>query len=429
MEDSNENKNKLEEVAREVKSNIVELLKKGHSFKLPQENYEEAQTSFDLIKISELSNSILAFVGFSCAAIISDIEYTINLDHSISRDLLFLICSVSTLILILSIIWRTYCTLQWERARALYSEFDTIKSSNKFRVLCLEILLNLIHPLWFLEDLEFSTHNTVYNTEINYPYNDILTVCTLFRVYHLVRLYSVFSKYRSERAYRVCSINGKFSGTSWAVKCLMNDNPLSVVFVMMIVGVLIGGYCLRIFERPLRNYSGLDFSDYGNAVWCVILTMTTVGYGDFFPSSLPGRIIGLIACVWGVLMVSIMVYSVTNMLKLSTYEERALSLHRKLEFREELKIKAAVMLVNSYKYKRYSRKFPEDKINISIYLGRFQRALKEFQRFRLKKKILYNLNSIEDNIDRKIDYIDTLARRYNLNLKRVKSSMEELLMN
>ena len=427
MED--QNKNKLEEVDRDVKTKIVELMKKGQSFKLPQENYEEVQTSFDLIKISELSNSILAFVGFACAAIISDIEYTITLDHSISRDLLFFICTISTMILILSIIWRTHCTLQWERSRALFSEFDTIKSSNKLKILFLEILLNIIHPLWPLEDLEFSTFNTVYSTEINYAYNDILTVCTICRIYHLVRLYSVFSKYRSERAYRICSINGKFSGTSWAVKCLMNDNPLRVVVVMMVVGVLVGGYCLRIFERPLRNYSDLDFSDYGNAVWCVILTMTTVGYGDYFPTSLPGRIIGLIVCVWGVLMVSIMVYSVTNMLELTTYEERALSLHMKLEFREELKIKAGSMLVNSYRYKHYSRKFPEDKIKISIYLGRFQRALKEFQRFRLKKKILYNLNSNEDNIDRKIDYIDTLARRYNVNYKRLKSNMEELLIN
>lgn len=421
------NKVKLEEVDKSVQSKILKLFKKGQTLKLPQTDVVETQNSLDMIKLSELSNSILASFGFTCAVILSEIEYSDMINDPSSRNILFLFCTVSTLILILSIIWRTQNSLQWERGQALYSEFDTIISSNKLKFLCFEILINLPHPLYPLKDLEFTTYNTVYNKDVNYAYNDILTILAMCRIYHLVRLCSVFSKYRTERAYRICIINGRYSGTSWTIKCLMNDNPFRVVFVMMAAGVLVGSFCFRVFERPLKDYSNLDFSYYGNAMWCTILTMTTVGYGDYYPTSLPGRIVGLMVCVWGVAMISIMVYSFTNSLELSNFEERALSLHRKLEFKDQLKIAAANILVHAYRYKTIASKFPDDKISLSIYLGRFHRALKEFQRSRLKKKILYNLNSTEDNIERKIDYLDSLVRQYSTNYNKLKRNLEDLI--
>ena len=223
----------------------------------------------------------MALTGFACAAIASDIEYTKALDSFIARDILLITCSISTVVLIMSIVWRTRCALKWERARALYSKFDTISSSGRSKSLCIEIVLNVVHPLWFLQDLEFESHNYVYDIDIKYAYNDMLMIFMIARVYHFVNLYSIFSKYRTDRAYRICCINGRFAGTSWAVKCIMNDNPFSVVCVMLLFGMLIGGFCLRIFERPLYSHTQLDFSYYGNAIWCVILTMTTVVLGLF----------------------------------------------------------------------------------------------------------------------------------------------------
>ena len=46
-------------------------------------------------------------------------------------------------------------------------------------------------------------------------------------------------------------------------------------------------------------------------MWCTIITMATVGYGDFYPATHLGRCIGVIACLWGNFIVSIMVVSLT----------------------------------------------------------------------------------------------------------------------
>lgn len=54
--------------------------------------------------------------------------------------------------------------------------------------------------------------------------------------------------------------------------------------------------------------------------------MTTVGYGDFYPVSVGGRLIGFLSSIWGVVIVSIIVVTVSNMLELETGEGNALLL-------------------------------------------------------------------------------------------------------
>ncbi len=83
------------------------------------------------------------------------------------------------------------------------------------------------------------------------------------------------------------------------------------------------GYCLRIFERPLAKQSNQDFNLMSNTIWNVLVTMTTVGYGDYFPKTNMGRIIGLIIAFWGVFIVSLFVVSLSNMFEFDSGEQKA----------------------------------------------------------------------------------------------------------
>lgn len=64
--------------------------------------------------------------------------------------------------------------------------------------------------------------------------------------------------------------------------------------------------------------------------------MTTVGYGDSFPYTLPGRAISFLLCIWGVFLVSLMVLILFEMLQLSEAEKTALKVYQKLEIQQEL---------------------------------------------------------------------------------------------
>lgn len=57
-------------------------------------------------------------------------------------------------------------------------------------------------------------------------------------------------------------------------------------------------------------------------MWVVILTMTTVGYGDYFPRTTPGRIVAFLVCVWGVYIVSLTVVALNNILTPSKLESK-----------------------------------------------------------------------------------------------------------
>jgi len=53
-----------------------------------------------------------------------------------------------------------------------------------------------------------------------------------------------------------------------------------------------------------RDAQGATITSFGNAVWWAIVTITTVGYGDLVPVTIPGRIIAAVLMVCGIALLS-----------------------------------------------------------------------------------------------------------------------------
>ena len=69
----------------------------------------------------------------------------------------------------------------------------------------------------------------------------------------------------------------------------------------------------------------MDFSSLQNSVWTIILTVTTVGYGDYYPRTILGRAIVLLACIWGCCFISQLVVTLVQVVEMSD-EEKMVSL-------------------------------------------------------------------------------------------------------
>lgn len=65
-----------------------------------------------------------------------------------------------------------------------------------------------------------------------------------------------------------------------------------------------------------------NFEFFFDSFWFMIVTMTTVGYGDRYPNTHIGRLITFFGCLLGALLVSLMVVSLQNTTKLSIGEQR-----------------------------------------------------------------------------------------------------------
>ena len=93
-------------------------------------------------------------------------------------------------------------------------------------------------------------------------------------------------------------------------------------------------------------------------MWCIIITMTTVGFGDYYPSTHLGRIIIVIAAFWGTFLVSLMVVSLTISSEFTTAERKSYDRIKQEEAEEELKIKAANAVKFSVRLRLFLKKNP-----------------------------------------------------------------------
>lgn len=83
------------------------------------------------------------------------------------------------------------------------------------------------------------------------------------------------------------------------------ENPTFRIFFIMLFVWAVGSFSIIIFE------SG-NIDTIGDAIWWTIVTITTVGYGDFFPLSLPGRILAIIIMFFGIGLISVLTGSISS---------------------------------------------------------------------------------------------------------------------
>jgi len=86
------------------------------------------------------------------------------------------------------------------------------------------------------------------------------------------------------------------------------QHPLFKIFGAIIVIALLGATFELVFEFNVNE----DFNSLGDAVWWVLVTMTTVGYGDRVPITPGGRIIGITVMFLGVALVSLFTATVSS---------------------------------------------------------------------------------------------------------------------
>lgn len=174
--------------------------------------------------------------------------------------------------------------------------------------------------------MTYTESNKDFGTVTEYEINDILLSFAFIRIYLLIRYIMVITQYVTPRSQRICGMNGCAADEMFAIRAIMKENPYSLLLYSMVISTLIFGYQLRIFEKPLSEASGQNFDSLINSCWCVIATMTTIGYGDLTPKTMLGRLIGVIVSIWGVFIVSFFVVTLNAMLMFNANEEKSYNL-------------------------------------------------------------------------------------------------------
>jgi nucleoside recognition membrane protein YjiH len=77
--------------------------------------------------------------------------------------------------------------------------------------------------------------------------------------------------------------------------------------------------------------------------------MTTIGYGDFFPKTTPGRILTFVLAVWGVVIVSLMVVALSTFVDPTNRQKKSFHMIKQLNLADTVREKSGNLVVSLYK--------------------------------------------------------------------------------
>ena len=82
-------------------------------------------------------------------------------------------------------------------------------------------------------------------------------------------------------------------------------NNIIILGVLVLI-IFFGGIAVYLVEHGQR---GANITNLGDAFWWTIVTITTVGYGDYFPVTISGRIIAVLVMLSGIGIFALLVSS------------------------------------------------------------------------------------------------------------------------
>ncbi len=111
-----------------------------------------------------------------------------------------------------------------------------------------------------------------------------------FQQTNILRLFRLIRVYRLIRTYGMRRVG----------QALVKERAETALLMLLLIGMLVLEFGSLEMLRLEQNVEGANINSASDALWYVIVTMATVGYGDQFPITDPGRIMGTFIIVVGV---------------------------------------------------------------------------------------------------------------------------------
>lgn len=278
-----------------------------------------------------------------------------------------------------------------------YLELVSMVRSRKFKEYLmtkrtwLVVLINLIFPYPGISTKVVVPQYIEYQRyEICYFLEEFLYFIMFFRLFYLILAICAYSKYENNIARRIWNEHRVGVSASLSFRCYASINPVFILaFLLLIPGIIVFGIGIRLFERPLAKQ---DLSSIENSMWFVLVTMTTVGYGDRIVYTIFGRTIVCLAIIWGGISLSLTFVTIGSFLKLKPNEDhsyRAILAHRE----------SGIVIFNSMQEKFMLDKDKIKGIDLAYYqfqklMGlKFKTTSDQSLRFRTYEKMMKNLNN------------------------------------
>lgn len=151
-------------------------------------------------------------------------------------------------------------------------------------------IINAVLTLLFIYDfglrLATAPSRSVYFFRA-YGWADLLAIIPMFRIFRLFRIY---------KAYRVVHTYG----AGYIATYLSRNRAQSALYILVLMVILIiesGAFLVLQAEHASPSANIITATD---AIWWAYVSITTVGYGDRYPVTTTGRLVGILVLTTGV---------------------------------------------------------------------------------------------------------------------------------
>eukprot|EP00741_Cyanophora_paradoxa_P010532 tig00000158_g10184.t1 len=324
---------------------LVESLAPGASFQL------EKEVSLNEQKIQ--LNDLMSFLAIASVALaILDVELYPQQAQAVGsiviRSCVTGICGLMCLLL----------------ARLYRTRLAQMKLVNRFLVHENLFTAGLIPPLLF-ECLVVCLHLPP-KVEFSFPVDEAfeereyrhsegaLALLTFLRLYVLLksaRDHSVIFRGHGRALSRANGISPDFS---LAMRAYIALYPLRTLVVSFLAVLCVSSYALLIFERAYDPHYGLS-----KALWNLFIGMTTVGFGDIYPNTYPGRVVIATAILCGLVLTATATTVMIDKARLHPGEERIVRTMKGAMIMTEYRVAAARCIQAIFRW--HDRKVDRDR--------------------------------------------------------------------
>ncbi|OQR87699.1 hypothetical protein THRCLA_10435, partial [Thraustotheca clavata] len=193
------------------------------------------------------------------------------------------------------------------------------------------------------------------NCYLDYRYTyDTLGVLMVARLYLFGRYMRSSSPLYSQWASFIGTLkNVNTMNPFFHFKAIFNTKPLRLVLPLLFFVTFLTAAILRILEEPVQPY----FMNYWTSVWLTIVTITSVGYGDYVPVTHCGRIFMAFSGILGGLLILSLVQSIFfAALELTENETRVKYIIDRTRWEKQRKNAAASLIQTQFRIKQRKQK-------------------------------------------------------------------------
>jgi len=272
-------------------------------------------------------------------------------------DLRICIMFIVFLIEILLVI-KYHFRLKILRSALFASMLDNIFTTGLYKKLLLEMIIMI--PFSFPNLNGYFSGHMLFG-KYTYSLDSFILLLKMIKLYYIVTIYKHLSLWTSNTAQENAKNYKTTIGSNFILKATIKKNPTISILFMMILSISLFSFMIRIFEygfstededielsssKAIKNQK---FNYYLDVIWVVIISMTTVGYGDIFPRTHMGRFVAFISSIVGMIIQSLLIVRLSDLVGLSIDEKKAYSEIKKLDDQNKIEQLSCIMIKSIFK--------------------------------------------------------------------------------